>query len=309
MKDRNRKKLRFAGILLLLLAAGCFSCGKKEEEAPEGSMRIYYLGREETCLAYEIYLPDGQEQSGLLNEIIGKLQEPEEADHRSPLSFGTALLECRAEEGICTLVMDEHYRELKPTTEVLLRAALVRTFAQVPGITGVVMQIGDEPLTDLSGAPIGIMTADTFVENEGTEINSYEKTTLHLYYADAEGTGLVDTQRTLVYNTNISLERLVVEELIQGPTEPGLNPVIPADTRIISVNVNEGTCYVNLSAEFLKTVETATPEVTVYAIVDSLAELPNVYRVQLMVGGESELLYRDLVNLSNPLSRNLDLVD
>ena len=162
-------------LLTVLICAVMISCGKKEEAAEEDSMRIYYIGREETRLEYDTFLPEAEDQSGILNELIGRLEAvPSDKDYRAPLSFGTALLECRAEDGILTLTMDEHYRELKPTTEVLLRAALVRTFAQVPGITGVVMQIGEEPLLDQSGSPVGIMTADTFVENEGTEINAYE---------------------------------------------------------------------------------------------------------------------------------------
>ncbi len=315
MKKRNdQQKRKHDKCLLLLLAvllcAVMIACGRKEEETAEGSMRIYYIGREETRLEYDTILPEAEDQSGILNELISRMEEvPSDTDYRSPLSFGTALLECRAEDGILTLSMDEHYRELKPTTEILLRAALVRTFAQVPGITGVVMQIGEEPLLDQGGAPVGIMTADTFVENEGTEINAYEKTTLHLYYADTVGTGLVGTQRTLVYNTNISMERLVMEQLIAGPAESGLSPVLPADTRILSVSLTDGTCYVNLSSEFLKSVESVTPEVTIYSIVDSLAELPNVYQVQLMVNGESGILYREIFDLSNPLPRNLDLVD
>lgn len=316
MKDQKtkQKKMKPAGwhltVILLLLTVLCAACGKKEDELPQGSMRIYYIGRGETRLEYDVYAPEAEDQSGILNELIGKLEAvPEDTDFRSPLSFGTALLECRAEEGILTLSMDEHYRELKPTTEVLLRAALVRTFVQVPGITGVILQIGTEPLLDYSGTPIGIMTEDSFVENEGSEINAYEKVTLHLYYADEQGTGLVDTQRTLLYNTNTSMERLVMEQLILGPEENGLSPVLPADTRIISVSLTDGTCYVNLSSEFLKAVGNATPEVSVYAIVDSLAELPNVYQVQLMVNGDSGLLYRELIDLSAPLPRNLDLVD
>ena len=43
------------------------------------------------------------------------------------------------------------------------------------------------------------------------------KETLTLYYADKDGTGLEKQTRVIHYSSNIALEKLVVEQLIEGP--------------------------------------------------------------------------------------------
>ena len=197
---------------------------------------------------------------------------------------------------------------MSPTREVLVRAALVRTLVQIPGVEGVSMCIGEAPLLDRSGNPIGLMQKDTFVDNEGVEINAYDQVALHLYFADETGTQLVETTRTVIYNTNMSMERLVVEILIAGPEGKEIYPTVDPDTRIISVTDTDGVCYVNLSPEFLNAVGDVTPEVTLYSIVNSLAELKDVHRVQFMVNGDSQVLYREMIQLDNTFSRNLDMV-
>ncbi|MBR3516241.1 MAG: GerMN domain-containing protein, partial [Lachnospiraceae bacterium] len=194
------------------------------------------------------------------------------------------------------------------TREVLVRAALVRTLVQIPGVDGVSMRIGEEPLLDRSGNPIGVMQKDTFVDNEGAEINAYDTVALHLYFADETGTQLVETSQTVMYNTNISMERLVVEILISGPEGKEMYPTVNPDTQILSVTDADGVCYVNLSSEFMDTVGNVTPEVTLYSIVNSLAELKDVHRVQFMINGDAQILYRELIDLGSSFSRNLDIV-
>ncbi|MBR6155924.1 MAG: GerMN domain-containing protein, partial [Lachnospiraceae bacterium] len=85
-------------------------------------------------------------------------------------------------------------------------------------------------------------------------------------------------------------------------------PTVDPDTRILSVTDADGVCYVNLSPEFLNAVGDVTPEVTLYSIVNSLAELKDVHRVQFMVNGDSQVLYREMIQLDNSFSRNLDIV-
>lgn len=102
-------------------------------------------------------------------------------------------------------------------TEILNRASIVRTLSQVKDVQYVSFLVEGEPFVDASGSVVGVMSADTFIDNAGNEINTYEKVKLQLYFADEDGTGLQAVSRTKVYNSNISLERLVMEELIAGP--------------------------------------------------------------------------------------------
>jgi len=105
------------------------------------------------------------------------------------------------------------------------------------------------------------------------------------------------------------MEKLVMEQLIGGPEGNEANPTINPATKVINVTVNDGTCYVNLDQTFLTQVYTVSSEVTIYSIVNSLVELDNVNKVQILVNGESEISYRESISLNAALGRNLDLVE
>lgn len=198
---------------------------------------------------------------------------------------------------------------------MLCRAAVVRTLTQIEGIDTITFSVENETLADISGVPVGAMAADSFIDNAGTEINAYAETKFLLYFANEAGNGLVEVERNVVYNSNISMERQVVEELIKGPGkdgdmgyETGYPTINPAVT-ILSVTVKDRVCYVNLSEEFLTPVYDVTSSVALYSIVNSLVELPGVNRVQISIDGDTNVTYRDNVSLTTVFDRNLDIVE
>ena len=199
----------------------------------------------------------------------------------------------------------------------MVRAALVRTMSQVEGIKYVAITVEGSQLHDSLGNIVGLMSAEQFIDNAGDEINAYDKVRLRLYFANESGSGLKAVYRTKVYNSNISMERLIVDELIAGPlmTDTGASqsdaayPVINPETKVVSVNIRDGICYVNLDGEFLNQIYNTTPEVTIYAITNSLAELSNVNKVQISINGETNINYRENISLSTLFERNLDLME
>ena len=165
------------------------------------------------------------------------------------------------------------------------------------------------PVNDSKGAPIGIMTADMFIDNAGDEINSYERTRLKLYFADESGTALVETTEAVAYNSNISMEKLVCEHIISGPLSGGSYPVTSPDVRLMAVTTKDGVCYVNLSKEFLQKQGNLRDEVVLYSFVNSLTELPNVNKVQFMIDSETEISFGEHSYLNAPFERDLALVN
>lgn len=304
------KKIRFA----LLFAAAIFlltGCGQKAEE--EGrEYHIYYLNREETRVEENSYLSLLEDKEELLEEMLAKLAEaPEDVKLKAPLTYDFQILSTETWSEQILVKVDEAYRKLPPTTEVLVRAAIVRTLTQIDGISFVTMQIREEPLLDTMGNAVGPMSADMFVNNAGKEINSYENAQLTLYFAGAGGDKLVKVTQRLAYSTNISMEKLVVEQLIAGPkdTTKGAYPTINPATKIISVTVKDGVCYVNLDSGFAAPVGNVTAETAVYSLTNSLVELSNVNKVQIAINGETDLKYRDKLNLSTVFERNLDIME
>ena len=112
----------------------------------------------------------------------------------------------------------------------------------------------------------------------------------------------------LHYSSNISAEKLVMEQLLEGPDTPGLKAAIPTGTKLVNVSVVDGVCYVSLDETFRNQDYSVTEAVVFYSIVDSLSELPTINKVQISVNGDTSGVYRDNFHLSDMYERNLDYV-
>ena len=84
-----------------------------------------------------------------------------------------------------------------------------------------------------------------------------------------------------------------------------MKATIPSDTKVVSVTMNEGICYVNFDEAFLNAIPDVLDSITIYSIVDSLSELPNISRVQILVNGKSDKKY-NTISLGTSVERNLD---
>ena len=167
---------------------------------------------------------------------------------------------------------------MKPTEEILTRAAIAKTLLQLSQY--VTFTVDGKPLVDASGANVGAMNLDSFVENPGEQINSIQCTTLKLYFANETGDGLVEETRSDVYySSNVSMEKLIMEQLLEGPQTEGAKSAIPAGTKLINVSVVDGVCYVSLDENFKNQDYQVNEAVVIYSIVDSLTELLSLIHI------------------------------
>ena len=300
---------RLCGFMLLLVLL-CAACGSQARPENGKVYNIYYVDNGETKNLTREYITETEETETLLKELLEQLaMAPDKFEYEAPLAGGCNLLDYALDNGQLTMNYDGSYRDMDSVKEVLTRAAIVRTLTQIPGIDYVVFTVQGEMLTDSSGIAVGTMSSDLFIDNAGNEINAYEQVSLHLYFANEDGTGLVEeNRRNVVYSSNISLEKLVVEKLVQGPESNGAYPTINPLTTIISVTVRDRVCYVNFGEAFLEQPYNVSADVTIYSITNSLVELSNVNKVQISINGETNITYREKYNLNEMFERNLDLL-
>ncbi|MBD5465616.1 MAG: GerMN domain-containing protein [Lachnospiraceae bacterium] len=295
---------------IMFLAGGC-KISEEEQGEDETAFFVYALNKEETRVdkfTCSTKLTDVREQ---LNFLFGKLREvPENAELHQTITKEMGLESFSLSDGRLTLRFGDGYKYLSPTSEVLTRAAIVRTLCQIEGIEYISFMVGGAALLDAGGTPVGVMTAEQFVDNEGQEINAYEKASMTLYFATEDGEHLKEYTKEKYYNSNISLEKLVVEQIIAGPGREDMgSPTVNPDTEIISVAVRDGVCYVNFSDDFLIQYYNVSAEVTVYSLVNSLVELNNVNKVQISVNGDSNQVFRETIDLSATFERNLEIME
>ncbi|MBR0091618.1 MAG: GerMN domain-containing protein [Lachnospiraceae bacterium] len=297
---------RLLSVILALCVTSCAVAGNAGREEDDGSFRIYYVNAEESGLVSEAYVPesDPADTAAMIEEVIGVLQtSAERMEYEAPMTGDIVLREHRLEDGLLTLDFDVRYLDRDPVTEILDRAAIVRTFSQIEGVDGVIFLVAGSALMH-GETPVGVMTADTFIYNAGSEINTYDKVRILLYFADPAGEALIPVYRTVVYNSNMSMERLVAEQLLIGPNTEEAQATLPSTAKITNVTLQDNTCYIDFSEEFLSLLPGISPELALYSLVNSLTELYGVERVQISVGGQTGLMFGDLIPLDAPLTAN-----
>lgn len=67
----------------------------------------------------------------------------------------------------------------------------------------------------------------------------------------------------------------------------GLLATIPSETKLITITVVDGVCYVNLDEMFLNQNQEISEPVVLYSIVDSLTELTGIDKVQISINGDT----------------------
>ena len=94
--------------------------------------------------------------------------------------------------------------------------------------------------------------------------------------------------------------------IISSPTTLS---TVPSGTKLISVSVVDGVCYVNLSDSFKNNPNPeVTEEVLLYSIVNSLTELQGVSKVQISINGSTDGKVRFSYDLSKLYERDLKFI-
>lgn len=276
-------------ILLCLFCLLAFGACGQEENNDAVIYPVYYVSNSETKVEMHEHNMQAISEEEQLQELIDCLSTvPDKLEYKAPLSMGFELLDMSFEDGKVLLNVSADYGKMLPTTEVLVRAAIVRTLTQLPNVNYVRITVDGMQLYDSIGKAVGWMSADQFINNDGNEINTYELTKVKLFFANESGDKLIAAYREKYYSTNIPLERFVVEELIAGPSGQveGLYHSVNPETKIINVMTKDGICYVNFDSNFLTVVNNVSTDVSIYSIVNSLVELSNVNKVQILINGE-----------------------
>ena len=279
------KKGRFSVKILLrlfcltgiLFLSGCH-LEKEPVAAPkEGRYLVYYLNGSGVNLIPRVYETEETDPLALSDELMEQLRYvPKDLECQTALGDKAVFRESRLDAGVLSLYFDVSYVNMKPEQEILCRAALARTLTQIPGVDYISIYCGDQPLK--------------------------------LYFADKTGTKLISETREVVHNINTSMEQLIVEQLLAGPAEEGHLAVLPSDCKILSISVTDNVCYINFDSSFLKMEHPVNEYLPIYAIVSSLAEMTSITRVQIMVNGSQDVMFRDVVSLNQTFELNHEYI-
>lgn len=153
---------------------------------------------------------------------------------------------------------------------------------------------------------------ETPLPKPSTEIESPtadETKAITIYFGDGEAMYLIPEER-VVDCTEETWAKTVVGEIIRGPKRADLVKTVPANTELRNLWVDNGIAYVDFSREF-QTEHwggSAGDTFTLFSVVNSLTELPDIEAVQFLVEGEMQEAILGHTDTTRPMGRREDLV-
>lgn len=298
------KRLLFLSVLLLF--ALC-ACAPAEEET--GEYQVYFVSDQEVRAGGSALesegrsLPEGADPAEGLMECL--LSGPLSGALRSPIPEGVQQLSAPTiEDGVCRVDLSEGYGSLSGVELTLADYCIALTLCQLPGVDGVTIDVEGEPIP---------YRARQVLRPEDAALTGGEDAPIRLdaslYYLNADGSALVPEQREVTVTENGGQAAALLAAFLEGPREEGLRLPLAEGTVLLSVWTEGEVCYVNFSAPFRDEPPESPREarLLLYAIVDTMCQLPGVGSVHLLVEGESLEQFANIPT-SSPLEPNWSVV-
>lgn len=327
-----KMKIYIILVLAVFFLSGCGSSNGGQNDADMKNEYIYYVNMEEngtgqidvsdfknadlpgSDVIYRVSASDGQEVDGLVLDKITRYLyllsvDPEDAALKRILGQSLNILSVEYKGGQVVVDFDEDYYKLQRILEILFRSTIVRTLCQIDGVESVIFTVKGQALENSEKRPYGSMGAESFIDSTDREMNAYDRCTVTLYFSNKTGTALVPVKEEIVYPGNMPLEKLVLEKLLSGPVDEEYRATLFSDRRVNSVNVKDGTCYVDLSSSTFDMADAVSEELTLYSIVNTLTGINGINKVQLSVDGNKDGYFRGVYSLSEVYERNLEVVE
>lgn len=304
------KRARFIKYILIsfLIVSGLVMTACEKNEAGN-KYEVYYMNSDGNKLVKKSYSSEQTDAVLLADELLNKMNTKQKNQDYIVIKPDNVNIEqVDVTDNTATLTFSDTYYEMKASTEVLLRTAIVQELCQIDGIDWVRFKVGEQDALHADGTIIGPMNQDSFANDSEEGIGNIEWRTINLYYANKTGDKLIKDEVPVAYSKNISLEKIVVEKLIKGPVHSGTYATLPSDMHLLGILVNNRTCYVNISSEFITELVNVSTSIPIYSIVNSLCDLGTVDNVKILINGSSAKTFRESINLDTTFTFNDTLI-
>lgn len=160
-----------------------------------------------------------------------------------------------------------------------------------------------------------MMAASSIALNEKDAQQLSDKLPIYLYFANEDYTKLKLEVRyipsTEAKKSDEHLAEIIVNELIKGPNNEDLQPIIPKEAQLkAGVKLSKGVATVNFNKAFVDKHEggKAKEQMTIYSIVNSLTEMKSISQVKFLVEGKKKSKFKGDFKFDNPFPRTTALI-
>lgn len=292
----------------MLILSGCQSRSENNiKDTKEDKNFVYYTDKSETKLVAKPFEPTGRTREAQIDEYMEALStQPDDLALKESKPGNIAVEKYVLNDSKrLTIYFSSEYGNLTGIQEVLCRASIVKTLCQIKDIEDIEFYVAGQPLKGIGDKVVGAMKDTDFIDD-----SSAENVVVNIYFANEEGNKMVSSILKITsYDGNISIEKLILNQLIKGPVEAEMKKTLPAGTELVKVRTKDGICYVDFNEKFLEKVDGVKPEVVIYSVVNSLVQLATVNKVQFTINGQSKKIYREDIPFDIAFERNLDLIE
>lgn len=302
------------GVILVTACGTQEEASTEQEELKNNQIYVYCVNSDKTDIVKKVYsFDEDKDLSQNVSEIIEYLSDLEKTEeYQTPIPEGIEYIgnDVKSHHGWVQISFSILYDTVDADSLLFFKACVVETLLQIDDMEVVTISLTDLANSDPETATVTeSFNQDSFTMSFGNANGYEQKGAIVIYFANESGEALKEYRKTVEISNNTSLARVVVEALIQGPEEEGYQATIPAATTIRNISVKDGICYIDLSDEFYDMDNPLKNDIIVYSIVNSLAELPTVSKVQFLKNGEKQQFFRETMPFDGIFERNLDLIE
>ncbi len=270
--------------------------GHEDNSSTKKKVALYFSNKDNTALVKEIRSIEISEMAILRATVEALIEGPQKEELRNTLPEGVSILGIKRDGKTVIVDFSKEYKEKENgISEELKRISVVNTLTEISGIEKVKIMVEGHELLDSNGKTFGEM-AKVNLDKNGT-ISKSQSEVVTVYFGSPNSNFIVGEKRKVSIGANDTIEKKIIEELIKGPENKDLYPVMPENTKILSINTSkDGICKVNLSKEFENNAFAGSSGglITINSIVNSLTELKTVKKVQFLIEGKVVETYSDM---------------
>lgn len=306
---KKRYGLLVLVILIILIAViTILLIVNPQKKADDYAYNLYFLSSDDGAFGFKAekhylnYTSDETIAKALINILISG---PKSRDLVSPFPENLRLVSLKKTGNVIYINYSKQYLDLTAFEMNLADYCVIKSLSGISGISRFSFSVegGPHPISGYK-----FVSLENFIPDKDS-FKIFTKN-ITLYYPSEDYSSLIARNITFSIHGHEAIEKKVLSMLMYGTEHSNLRLKLPLNTFLYSVSVINNTVNLNFTEEFLEYANEENSmrgKLTIYSIVNSLTELPNINNVKFEVEGKPISVYAG-INLDEPLTRNKDFI-